>query len=246
MDHLVVLGVDILAVQHDLGVGLLVAVDGVDKRGLACAGAAQQQHQVALGDGHVDIPKQYLLLEGLDDGAVLQVYRQALVHDRGAALVNQLRQLGLDVIHLPAGLVLLVEAPDQRGDEVQVGRNPQPQPALLLAVDLHDARADADGIDEVYQLQAGDKAQQRDVHRGDRGLFGVGGRIKKTRDVQGNEQHFGDGVFRRVRFTAGAAGEIEFTQAGNQRMPVFDAGLREHHKQTQHVKPDKNDAQAFV
>ena len=69
----------------------------------------------------------------------------------------------LDVLHLPRGLVALVEAPFQCGDPTGIAEQAQPHPAPLDTVDLDQAAVHADGVNEAHQRQSQSNDHQRDL-----------------------------------------------------------------------------------
>ncbi len=67
-------GVDAPAVDQDVARGrVLEAGDDAEQRGLAAAGGADEDAELAVGDGEVDAPDDVGLAEGLGDGAEVEL-----------------------------------------------------------------------------------------------------------------------------------------------------------------------------
>ena len=96
--HLVILIIDIHAVQKDLCVGLFVTCHRIDEGGLAGTGSAQQQDHVPRFDIHEDLPQQITFVQKIADSAVLYLHGKPVVrigHTVGDGLIEIRREDGI-------------------------------------------------------------------------------------------------------------------------------------------------------
>ena len=132
--HLVVFAVDVHTPEENLGIGFLIAGDGVYKGCLAGTGSAQKKDHVAGLDRHEDLAEQIASVQEIADRAVFDFYRETVFRrfrerqklldlfigqDRVKAVIDQKRL---------AGGVLVAESPDQSGNNFR--EYPEPAPNL--------------------------------------------------------------------------------------------------------------------
>ena len=163
--HMGVILVDIRAVESHLGLGLFIADDGVHQGGLAGAGAAQQQHQGAVGDVQGDILQKVAGLAEVLCRALKQVHAEARFGGRtevDALCAGDLRRggAGLPVLGLWQldGLEPLPEANNEQHQPVE--QEPDQDPALLHAKDPHEPHIKAQPVDH----QQNEEDQGRQAH----------------------------------------------------------------------------------